>query len=199
MVWAKQLYGWGWLARVAHLRTMAIELLAEKGDKEKLGDNWHLKFLSRYPNLKSKFAIPRDRKRYDAQMPEIINHWFKLYDEIKRKYEVDDDDVYNFNKKGVMQGVAGKMKILIPKTEKNPYHTHPGKREWATSNEYISLTRRKLSSWTIFKAKKDQLAWHTKMKELGITQYHIATSPNGWIDNEIGLAYLKAYFEPQTC
>jgi hypothetical protein len=53
---------------------MAIELLSEKGDKEKLGDNWHLKFLSRHPDLKSKFAIPRDRKRYDAQTPEIINH-----------------------------------------------------------------------------------------------------------------------------
>jgi hypothetical protein len=66
VVWAKQLYGWGWPARVAHLRTMAIELLAEKGDKEKLGDNWHLKFFGRYPDLKSKFAIPRDRKRYDA-------------------------------------------------------------------------------------------------------------------------------------
>ena len=27
---------------------------------------------------------------------------------------------------------------------------------------------------------------------------HIATSPNGWTDNELGLEYLKTHFEPQT-
>ena len=129
VVWAKQLYGWGWLARVAYLRAIAIKLLAEKGDKEKLRENWHLKFLGRYPNFQSKFAILRDCKRYHAQTPEIINHQFKLYDKIKRKYEVDDDNVYNFDKKGVMQGVARKMEILILKIEKNLYYTQLGNRE----------------------------------------------------------------------
>jgi hypothetical protein len=108
---------------------MAIKLLAEKGDKERLRENWHLKFLSRHPNLQSKFVPLRDCKRYHAEKPEIIRHWLKLYNEIKRKYEVDDDNVYNFDKKGVMQGVARKLEVIIPKIETNPYHTHPGKRE----------------------------------------------------------------------
>ena len=59
---------------MAHLRVIAIKLLAEKGDKERLGENWHLKFFSRYPNLESKFALLRDRKRYYAEKPEIINY-----------------------------------------------------------------------------------------------------------------------------
>ena len=118
VVWAKQLYRQGWLARVAHLYAIAIELLAEKGDKERLGENWHLKFFSRYPNLESKFALLRDRKRYYAEKPEIINYQLKLYDKIKRKYKVDDDDVYNFDEKGVMQGVAGKLEVLILKQKR---------------------------------------------------------------------------------
>ena len=90
-----------------------------------------------------------------AQTPKIINYWFKLYLELKARFEVDDDDVYNFDKKGVMIGVTGKVRILVDKTEKNPYTTQAGNREWVTSTECCSLTGRKLTSQTIFKGKID--------------------------------------------
>jgi hypothetical protein len=49
-------------------------------------------------------------------------------------------------------GMANKLKVIISKY-KNPYLTHSGNREWATSTECCSLTGRRLGSWTIFKGK----------------------------------------------
>jgi hypothetical protein len=68
---------------------------------------------------------------------------------------VADDDIYNFDEKGVMMGIASKVSILVNKSEKSPYSTQAGNREWVTSTEYVSLIGRKLLSWTIFKAKID--------------------------------------------
>ena len=54
-----------------------------------------------------------------------------------------------------MQRVARKLEVLIPKTEKNLYYIYLKKREQVILIEYILLTKKKLSSQTIFKAIKD--------------------------------------------
>ena len=177
---------------------MAVELLEEKGDTEPLGKNWQSSFLRRHPELKSKFVAPRDRRRYIAQSRENFMHWFNLYLEQKRKYQVHDDDTWNLDEKGVMMGIAGKVRVILSKYEKNPYSTHPGNREWVTSTECCSLTGRKLGSWTIFKGKAQQKKWYQTMERLEEEDYHICTSESGWTDNELGLAYLEEHFEPQT-
>jgi DDE superfamily endonuclease len=179
---------------------MATDLLIEKGGTEHLGVNWHLHFLNRHPDLKSKFVPPLDRNRCQAQDHEIFEHWFKLFLDQKARFEVLDNDIWNIDEKGVMMGVSGKTRVIIPKSSKNPHTTHPGNREWVTSTECISMAGKKLGSWTIFKGKKPQKMWHETMKRIGEfdSGYHIACSENGWTDNELGLEYLKEHFEPQT-
>ena len=125
-------------------------------------------------------------------------HWFNLYLEQKRKYQVRDDDTYSLDEKGVLMGIAGKVRVILSKYEKNPYSTHPGNREWVTSTECCSLTGRKLRPWTIFKGKAQQMKWFQTMERLEEEDYNICTSESGWTDNELGLAYLEKHFEPQT-
>jgi hypothetical protein len=72
-------------------------------------------------------SSPRDRDRFLAQDRDIFNHWFDLFIEHKTRYQVCDDDIYNIDEKGIMLGVAGKVRVIIPKTEKNP-HTSTGSR-----------------------------------------------------------------------
>ena len=45
----------------------------------------------------------------------------------------------------------------------------------------------------IFKAKQHQKQWFSALPGV-----HIATSPNGWTDNKIGLEWLKTCFELET-
>jgi len=86
------------------------------------------------------------------------------------------------DEKGVMLGVAGKQRVIIPKTEKNLYTSNgSGNRDWATSTETCSLTGRILPSWTIFKGVKNLDKWHNTIGRIRLAKsgYHICVSPNG--------------------
>jgi hypothetical protein len=195
--WISYSFGQGWPPRVAQLRIFGEELLRDRGDTVPLSLAWTRGFLCRHPHLRSKFVSIRDRKRVKAQDPEIISDWFRLFKEQKETYQVHDDDVYNLDEKGVIIGMANKLKCIISKYD-NPYSTYSGNREWVTSTECVSLSGRCLGSWTIFKGKVVAKSWGQTMKRLGEQGWHISTSPNGWTDNELGLEYLKTHFEPQT-
>ncbi|KAN0067847.1 hypothetical protein V8E54_014094 [Elaphomyces granulatus] len=106
-------------------RRIAIEILRDKGDTRGLGHNWHLSFLQRHPDLKTRISAPRSMDRILAQDRSTFIAWFNLFLKQEKQYEVYDDDVYNMDEKGVALGVAGKLRVIIPKTEKNP-HTSGG-------------------------------------------------------------------------
>jgi hypothetical protein len=195
------LYGWGWPARIHQVRRMAMEILKDKGDIRPLGINWHLSFLQRHSDLKSKISEPRSMDRILAQDRSTFIAWFDLFLKQKKQYEVYDDDVYNMDEKGVALGVAGKQRVIIPKTEKNPHTSGgSGSREWATATETCSLTGNLLPSWTIFKGVKNLTKWHHTMERIGLADsgYHISTSENGWTDNELGQAYFEDHFNRHT-
>ena len=71
--------------------------------------------------------------------------------------------------------------------------TQCGNREWVSLIECISMDGRVLKPWIIFKGKVQQKAWYEVLKE-----GHIAVSENGWTDNELGLAWIRKCFDPET-
>lgn len=196
--WIDYLYKHGWPPRIKQLREFAEEILKEKGDIDNLGESWVTAFLRRHPDIKSKFVSMRDRKRVVAQTPEIFLYWFYLFKEQVEKYSVAEEDIYNLDEKGVMIGMGNKIRVILSKYKKNPYSTHSGNREWVTSTECCSLAGRKLGSWTIFKGKVQQKQWAETMRRIKEKDWHIATSVNGWTDNELGMEYLEQHFHPQT-
>ena len=130
-------------------------MLRKRGYTKDLGHHWVDKFLSRHPNLKSKFLSPMDKDRNNiASDPGTIAHWFELYYTIKQKYKVEDQDTYNMDEKGFMLGVLKKVKCVISKHTIQPHTTHYGNREWVSLLKLISLDRRLLRPWIIFKGKQ---------------------------------------------
>ena len=97
------------------------------------------------------------------------------------------------NKKGFMQGVIGKEKVVISKYKQKAYMTQPGNREWVSLIECVSLNGRKLKLWIIFKGKLQMTAWWDVLKE-----GYIVLTENGWTDNKIGLKWLKQAFYTET-
>lgn len=55
-------------------------------DTRDLGKNWHLSFLRRHPDLKSKISSPRSMDRIIAQDRGIFVSWFDLFLEQKEQY-----------------------------------------------------------------------------------------------------------------
>ena len=59
----------------------------------------------------------------------------------------------------------------------------------------ICTSGRSLPLFVIFKGVNKQKAWYDVLEDI---HSEIATSENGWTDNELGLDWLKKCFEPAT-
>jgi hypothetical protein len=192
--YVEKLGAWGWPPMISELHKMAVELLKAKGDTKSLYKNWPQSFLRRHPDLYSRFVSPLDKSRALAGDEEQIRHYFALFKKTKEEYNIHDDDVYNMDEKGVMMGVLAKLHIVVSRSQKKPFITQPGSREWVSMIECICRDGRVLSPWIIFKGKQQLHAWFSEHFPDG----HICVSPQGWTDNELCLEWLKLCFEPET-
>ena len=130
-----------------------------------------------------------------AHNPDIIKGWFDLFMRLKTEFNVQDEDIYNMDKKGFMMGVIAKMRVMVSKYEfGGKYMTQCGNRDWVSLIECVSLDGRVLKPWIIFKAKVKQKAWFEALGDKG----SIATSENGWTDNELGLEWLQKCFDLES-
>lgn len=91
-------------------------------------------------------------------------------------------------------GISGEQRCIVSKSSKRPEKTHDRSREWTTLLECISLDRRLLSGWNIFKGVTQQKKWHDTIEEIGV-KYYISTSISSWTDGELGLEWLKQCFD----
>ena len=170
---------------------MAHELLQARGDTKELGVNWISQFLARHLLLKAKFVNGLDKTRVSSQDPSIISAWFDLF--AKHRVDVEDEDIYNMDEKGIMTGANEAVKCIISKYEKKTFMTAEGSREWVSLIECISMANKKCPPWIIFKGKLLKASWLKVLKS-----GHIAVSDNGWTDMELGMAWLRECFHPNT-
>ena len=128
-----------------------------------------------------------------AQHPVILQEWFDLFQRYRTLYNVKNENIYNMDEKGFLQGVIAKLRVIIDKNEANRLITQPGSREWTSLIECVSMAGRKLRPWIIFKGVLLQKAWLDAYKEA-----HFTCTENGWTNNEIGLLWLQQCFDVET-
>jgi hypothetical protein len=93
----------GFPPRLAAVADMANSLRAER-NLSHVGINWPSTFVKRQPELEVKFNRKYDYKRALCEDPNVIMGWFRLVENIKAKYGIQDDDTYNFDEAGFMMG-----------------------------------------------------------------------------------------------
>ncbi|SLM37408.1 HTH CenpB-type DNA-binding domain [Lasallia pustulata] len=123
---------------------MAYELLQKRGVYKELGEQWIARFLARQPELKSKYVNPIKKECILATNPAILQHYFEFYKSTKEQYDIDDENKWNMDEKGVAMGVIGKTKLIIPKRDIPQYMAVCGNQEWVTLIEFIGV------SYTLF-------------------------------------------------
>lgn len=128
-----------------------------------------------------------------AQHPVILKEWFELFQRYRLLFDVKNDNIYNMDEKGFLQGVISKLRVIINKCEANQLITQPDNREWTSLIECVSVTGRKLRPWVIFKGVLLQKAWVSEYPEA-----HFACTKNGWTNNEIELLWLQQCFDAET-
>lgn len=202
--WILDMDSRGYSPRVAEVRRKADILLKERTqstnkDPPTVGHNWSTNFIKRRPELRSKFQRKKDQQRAKCEDPKIIGEWFKLVENVKAKYGVPDEDIYNFDETGFQMGVISSAKVVTASERRgSPVKIQPGNREWVTVIEAISGDGALLNPLFIFAGRVHQTQWYQALQSDEYSNWHIAVSENGWTNNEIGIDWLRTLFDEPT-
>ena len=185
----------GFAPRLCEVADIADKVLAVRGGTP-VGKNWAERFVSRTEELKMAFNRAKDRQRILQEDPEVLNAWFKLVQETKHNYGVQDCDTHNFDETGFQMGVIGSMKVVTGSERRTrPNLVQPGDREWVTVIQSICAAGYAIPPFIIYKGRVHISAWY---EETNIPyDWKLSVSENGWTNNALGLEWLK-HFDAHT-
>jgi RecB family endonuclease NucS len=62
--------------------------------------------------LSSKYTRKYDCQRAKCENPKLIQEWFVRFNNIRQKYGIVDNDIYNMDETGFQMGVISTAKII---------------------------------------------------------------------------------------
>ena len=93
-------------------------LLLEKRNGGRVRGHWANRFITRQEKLKTRLNRVYDFQRVTCENPEFIGAWFRLVGNIKAKYGIEDNDLYNFNEIGFIMGVIYSSLLIITRADR---------------------------------------------------------------------------------
>ena len=181
--------------RLCGVEDMANRLLLER-DAGRVGKCWALNFVKRQPQLKTRYTRRYDYQRVKCEDPQLIGNWFKLVEDIRAKYGIGDNDVFNFDETGFMMGmISSAMVVTSAERRSKARMAQPGNREWVTVVQGVSG-----GGWAIppFIIVAGRFALGNWFEERDLpSDWVITMTHNGWTDNVQGLHWIK-HFDKHT-
>ena len=172
--------------------------------KRELGVQWVNRFVKRHPNdIISKWATSMDNNRHKADSGRKYSLYFNLLREKIEQYHIEPRHTYNMDEKGFMLGVIGRSKRIFSKASyeegKRRSAIQDGSREWITLLACICADGSYLEPALIYKSASGSIqdSWLQAL-DPEIHQVQVSSSPSGWTNNELGLAWLKQVFNRRT-
>lgn len=101
----------GYSLVLADVEDMANSLLRDRGSGA-VGKHWAQRFVASESRLKTRVNRIYDYQRALCEDPDVINAWFNLVSNTRKKYGILDCDTYNFDEIGFMMGISS-PKIVI--------------------------------------------------------------------------------------
>src|SRR6478609_9261687 len=185
----------GFPSRLRFVEEMANSLLADR-DASPVGKRWAYNFVKQQPELKTRLFRRYDYQRAKCEDPTIIRGWFRLVQNTIAKYGIRSDDVWNFDETGFMMGlIMAGMAVTGSETQGRPKSVQPGNREWITVIQAINAEGQSIAPFIIGAGQYHLANWYRECDLPG--DWVIATSQNGWTNNELGLEWLK-HFDRST-
>jgi hypothetical protein len=184
----------GFSPQYCEVAEMANHLLAARGGKP-VGTKWPYNFVTRRPELKTRFNRKCCYQRALREDPVVVRAWFELVQKTIQLYGITDHDIYNFDETGFQMGVISTAKVVTGSERRlAPKAVQPGNREWVTVIQGASAEGWILPPFIIFAGTYHLTAWYDEDLP---ASWVIALSENGWTTNEIGLEWLK-HFDQYT-
>jgi hypothetical protein len=169
-----------------------------------LSESWVTRFLHRHHlELITRWSTGVDRPHHLADSLIKCNLYFDLLHQKMREHEVEQRFTYNMDGKGFMIGVEGRSKRVFSKTVwvKGGCRVavQDGNRRWITVLPTVCADGTALPTAIIYQAENGNIrdTWVNDLTA-GEDQLHISSSPSGWTNNDIRLAWLTDVFDRDT-
>jgi hypothetical protein len=115
---------------------------------------------------------------------------------LNAKYGIRSDDLWNFDETGFLMGmIASGMVVTGSERLGRPKSVQPGNREWITVIQAINAEGQAIEPFIIGAGQYHLANWYQEAILSG--DWVIATSQNGWTNNQLGLDWLK-HFDRST-
>jgi len=185
----------GFAPRLAGVEDMANYILESRGGR-RVGKLWVHRFVERRPELKTRFNHVYDFQRALCEDPELIGAWFRLVENMRVNYGIQDCDFYNFDETGFMMGVICPAMVVTHADRRGRGKAiQPGNREWATAIVCINGEGWSVPPFLVVQGVNHLYIWYT---ESGLPlDWVIKPTSNGWTNNETGLEWLR-HFDKHT-
>jgi hypothetical protein len=171
---------------------------------EQLSEAWVTRFLNRHPDtLTSKWSTGMDATRHKADSHLKYKLYFDLLHAKMKEYKVLLENLYYMDEKGFMIGVIGRSKrVFTPRQWEQKEVTaalQDGNRDWITALACICADGTALPPGIIYQSNNCTLqsSW---VEDIKVSKHQVftASSPSGWTNDTLGLAWLEQVFDRYT-
>ena len=189
--------------RIPPTRDM-IRNFASAVAQEPVSESWVTRFINRHAiYLISQYSTGMDADRHNADSFVKYKLYFDSLQAKIAKYDVEVENTYNIDEKGFMIGTTTRTKHVFSRRmweKKEVRETlQDGNRAWVTLLACVCGDGSALPPGLLYESANSsiQSSWVEEIK-LGAHSVLVSSSPTGWTNNEIGLAWLKQVFNRFT-
>jgi hypothetical protein len=140
-----------------------------------------------------------DRTRVKADSENSYRHYLELLHSKIQQYDVEPRHIYNMDKKGFLAGVTSRQKRIFSRQlweqKKVTTGLQDGSQEWTTILALVCADGSSLDPSVIFEAKGGLRTGWVHDVEPEKHQVFFTTSPSGWSNDDVGLAWLEQVFD----
>ncbi|KAF7576139.1 hypothetical protein PtrM4_003790 [Pyrenophora tritici-repentis] len=171
---------------------------------QQLSESWVTRFINRHEiHLISKWTSAMDRTRHLADSESKYRLYFELLHRKITEYHLEARDIYNMDEKGFLIGLIGRSKRIFSRRqwEKKEVRAslQDGSREFLTVLACCCADGSSLPPALIYAAKNGAIrsSWVEDIKA-GEHEVFVSSSPTGWSNDNVGLAWLEQVFDRST-
>jgi len=137
-----------------------IKLYAEAICGYPVGDTWYDHFRKRHlDELKTRWTRNFEASRARSLNETNTSSFFSLLEETVKEFQIDDDDIYNMDEKGIQLGITGRVQTLVDRNQQSVNRVEDGNRELVTIIETVCADGTALRPCVVFKGTRRNLEW----------------------------------------
>jgi hypothetical protein len=171
---------------------------------QQLSESWVTRFIDRHIiHLISKWTSAMDRLRHLADSESKYRLYFELLHQKITQYHLEARDIYNMDEKSFLIGLIGRSKRIFSRRqwEKKEVRAslQDGSRKFLTLLACCCADGSSLPPALIYAAANGAIrsSWVEDIKA-GEHEVVVSSSPTGWSNDDVGLAWLEQVFDRYT-